>query len=69
MTLGRPLAIPDNHVRVEMPRPVPPVGSTNDGPSDVWLPDESLDFYNASLYVLCQPRRAVYTLTGAGPCT
>lgn len=49
MTLGRPLAIPDNHVRVEMPRPVPAVGSTSGGPSDVWLPDESLEFYNASL--------------------
>ena len=51
MTLGRPLAIPDNHVRVEMPRPVPPVGSANGAASEVWLPDETLEFYNASLYV------------------
>lgn len=69
MTLGRPLAIPDNHVRVEMPRPVPPVGSTNGGPSDVWLPDESLEFYNASLYVqLARPPQSS-NANGAVPCT
>ena len=69
MSLGRPLAIPDNHVQIEMPRPVQPESSTNGGPCDVWSSDASLDFYNASLYVRVASSAKCENADGVVPCT
>lgn len=53
MTLGRPSLIPETHVRVDRPREIPPPSVPSPfGPLDVSLADASLEFYNATMYVV-----------------